>query len=120
MRTDYHHFSWAFDAANLGLDIPAGSAAEVVHLRARLIPNSLQRTIDECGGCLQLPGFAGDVPFADIAGEEPHIAAQLAFEFKLGRVQRLERAHRSTAGRPEHPPPRAEQEESIHNNSIQD
>jgi len=47
-------------------------------------------------------------------------AAQLAFEFKLGRVQRLERAHRSTAGRPEHPPPRAEQEESIHNNSIQD
>jgi len=120
MRADYHHFCWAFDAANLGLDIPAGSAAEVVHLRARSIPNSLQRTIDECGGCLQLLGFAGDVPFADIAGEELHIAAQLAFEFKLGRVQRLERAHRSTAGRPEHPPPRAEQEESIHNNSIQD
>jgi hypothetical protein len=41
-------------------------------------------------GCLfQLLGLARDVPFADTACKKLNVTAQLAFESKLIRIQRL-------------------------------
>jgi hypothetical protein len=76
-------------ALNLGFNIAAVFATDFVPLRRRLIPSSPQRTVDKLGCFFQLLRLIWNVPVTDAACKKLNVAAQLTFESKLIRVQRL-------------------------------
>src|SRR5262249_3404205 len=61
-RTRPTRYSASPRASDLGFDVPAFRATDVVPLRLRPIPGSPQRTVDELGSLFQLLGLVRDSP----------------------------------------------------------